>query len=161
MAATTGTGGNQVNANRQNIRAIYDRERDLTKSGRRSGYTPDEMAAMARVVHGTPGSNVARALGRMAPSSGALPMAMMGYGGAGGVGMAGLTGNPVLALPAIAGGVGEISKALAGKMTQKQIDSLMATILNGGRVPGQSASRLASARAILEQMLSNAASAPQ
>ena len=160
-AATTGTGGNQVNANRQNIRAIYDRERDLTKSGRRSGYTPDEMAAMARVVHGTPGSNVARALGRMAPSSGALPMAMMGYGGAGGVGMAGLTGNPVLALPAIAGGVGEISKALAGKMTQKQIDSLMATILNGGRVPGQSASRLASARAILEQMLSNAASAPQ
>jgi len=156
-AATTGTGGNQVNANRQNIRAIYDRERDLTKSGRRSGYTPDEMAAMARVVHGTPGSNVARALGRMAPSSGALPMAATGWGGAAGLGLGFSTGNPWMAIPAIAGGIGYAGKEAAERLTKGDLDLLMKTILNGGRVPVRSAARVATTRSILEQLLATGA----
>jgi hypothetical protein len=160
-AATTGTGGNEVNATRQNIRALFDKERDPTLRGKRSGYTPDEMKAMERVVMGDTKSNIARLLGRMAPSSGALPLVATGYGGAGGIGMAGLTGNPLLALPAIAGGVGEISKAAAEKMTKDQIAELLATIMNQGKAPGKSAARTATERAIINQMLSGAASAPQ
>lgn len=158
-AATTGTGGNEVNAMRQNVRTVFDRERDPTLRGKGGGYTPDEMAAMERVVMGTPMQNIARLLGRMAPSSGALPLTVTGYGGAGGVGLAGLTGNPLLALPALAGGVGEISKAAAESMTKKEIARLLATITNGGVAPAKSAARSASERAILEQLLSTATTA--
>jgi len=98
-------------------------------------------------------------LGRMAPSSGAIPLAMTGYGGAGGVGLAGVTGNPLLAVPALAGGIGEISKALAEHMTRKDIERLMATITNGGMAPAKTASRKAAERAIIEQWLSAAATA--
>lgn len=160
-AATTGTGGNEVNATRQNLRSIFDKERDLTLSGKRSGYTSDEMAAMERAVVGDAKSNIARLLGRMAPSSGALPLAVTGYGGAGAIAGAGLTGNPMLAIPAIAGGVGEISKAAAERMTKNQIAELLATIVNGGKAPGKSAARTATEQAIVQQLLGTAATAPQ
>ncbi len=160
-AATTGTGGNEVNATKQNIRTLFDKERDPTLRGARAGYTPDEMKAMEGVVMGDAKSNIARLLGRMAPSSGALPLVATGYGGAGGIGMAGLTGNPYLAIPALAGGIGEISKALAEKMTKGQIDDLMATILNSGKNPGPSAARTATKQAIVQQLLSTLATAPE
>ena len=160
-AATTGTGGNEVNATRQNVRAIFDKQRDPTLSGKRSGYTPDEMAAMETVVKGDAPSNIARLLSRMAPSSGALPLAATGYGGALGIGSAGMTGNPMYALPALAGGIGEVSKALAEKMTKDQIAALMATVLNGGRAPAKSAARTATQQAIVQQLMSTLATSPQ
>ena len=158
-AATTGTGGNEVNATKQNIRTVFDRERDPTLRGKSGGYTPDEMKAMEQVVFGDRFRNIARLLGRMAPSSGAIPLAMTGYGGAGGVGLAGLTGNPMLAIPALAGGIGEIAKASAEGMTKRDIARLLATIANNGTAPAKSAARTASERAILEQLLSSAATA--
>lgn len=158
-AATTGTGGNEVNAMRQNVRTVFDRERDPTLRGKSGGYTPDEMAAMERVVMGDTRQNIARLLGRMAPTSGALPLAMTGFGGASGATAALATGNPFLAVPALAGGVGEISKALAERMTRKDIERLMATIRNGGTAPAKAASRKAAERAIIEQWLSTAATA--
>jgi hypothetical protein len=158
-AATTGTGGNEVNATRQNVRAIFDKERDLTLSGKRSGYTPDEMAAMEKLVMGSPGSNIARLLGRMAPSSGALPLTIFGGGGASGATASLMTGNPYYAIPAIAGGVGELSKIAAEKMTKTQIAELLATIRNGGKAVGPSAARDATVKAIIQQLLGTAATA--
>lgn len=158
-AATTGTGGNEVNAMRQNVRTVFDRERDPTLRGKSGGYTPDEMAAMEKVVMGDTRQNIARLLGRMAPTSGALPLAMTGFGGASGATAALATGNPLLAIPALAGGIGEVSKAMAERMTRKDIEKLMATITNGGTAPAKAASRKAAERALIEQWLSTAATA--
>lgn len=156
-AATTGTGGNEVNATKQNIRAIFDRERDPTLRGKSGGYTPDEMAAMERVVMGDTKSNIARMLGRMAPTSGALPMMATGWGGAAGIASGMATGNPLMAIPAAAGGIGFAAKAAAEKMTKDEIRRLMKVVLNGGKAPAKSAARTAAERAIYEQLLSGAA----
>lgn len=156
-AATTGTGGNSVNTTRQNIRALFDRERDPTLRARRQGYTPDEMAAMEKVVKGDATSNIARLLGRMAPTSGALPMMATGWGGAAGIAGGMSTGNPLMALPAAAGGIGFAAKAVAENSTRNQIAELLATILNQGRKPGKSAARTATERATWEQLFSSAA----
>jgi len=154
-AATSGTGGNEVNTIRQNVRAIFDRERDVTKSGKRSGYTPDEMAAMEKVVMGSPASNLARMVGRMAPTSGALPMMATGIGGAAGMSGALASGNPLMAIPAIAGGIGFAGKAVAENLTQRDIARLLATIQGGGK-PAASSARQAAQLAIVEQLLSTA-----
>lgn len=156
-AATTGTGGNEVNATRQNIRGLYDIERDPTLKSRRQGFSPDEMAAMGRVVEGTGGSNIARLLGRLAPTSGAFPMMTTGIGGASGLTAAAMGGSPMMAVPAIAGGIGMVAKSAAEGMTKRQISDLIATILNGGRMPAKSTSRSASQRAIVEQLLQSGA----
>ena len=159
-AATTGTGGNEVNATRQNVRTVFDRERDPTLRGKAGGYTPDEMAAMERVVMGSPTQNIARLLGRLSPTSGALGLTG-GFGGAGGMTAAMATGNPLLALTAVPPIAGMIGKTAAENMTKKDIARLLATITNGGKAPAKSAARAAAERAILEQLLSTPASNPQ
>lgn len=155
-AATSGTGGNEVNAKRQNIRALLDIERDPTMKGRKQGFTPEEVAQMGKVVFGSKPQNVARMLGRMAPSSGALPMMATGIGGASGATAALMTGNPLMAAPAIAGGVGTIAKQAAERMTSNEIKKLTDMILNGAPLP-KSASSTAAKRAIVEQLLSGSA----
>lgn len=132
-AATSGSGGNEVNAQRQNIRTLFDTERDPTLSGRRQGFSPDEMDAMERVVMGTDASNWLRNVGKLSPTSGMLPMAITGIGGGMGLTGAHLLGNPALALPLIAGGVGMVSKGAAEQLTKRHIQDLMDTILLGGR----------------------------
>ena len=124
------------------------------------GYTPDEMAQMERVVKGTPGQNIARMLGRMAPTSGALPMMATGYGGMAGAGAGMATGNPLLAIPALAGGAGFAAKAVAEQSTKREIQKLVSMILNGAPLE-KSAAKTASQRAILEQLLSGAANGNQ
>lgn len=156
-AATTGTGGNEVNAMRQNVRSVFDRERDPTLRGKGGGYTPDEMAAMERVVNGTGAQNIARLLGRLSPTSGALPLMAMGGGGVSGTTAAMLTGNPLYALPMAGAGIGMVAKAAAENMTKKEIARLLATIRNGGVAPAKSAARTASERAIVEQLLATGA----
>jgi hypothetical protein len=159
-AATAGTGGNEVNAIRQNVRTVFDRERDPTLRGKSGGYTPDEMAAMERVVMGTGGQNFARLLGRLSPNAGALPL--MASGGGLATAAAGLaTGNPLMTLAAAPSMVGMISKTAAENMTKKEIARLLATITNGGKAPAKSAARSAAERAIVEQLLSTAAGNPQ
>jgi hypothetical protein len=155
-AATTGTGGNEVNATRQNIRTLYDRERDPTLRGQRQGYTPDEMAAMGRVVEGTPGQNVARLLGRLSPNSGAFPL--MASGGGLATAAAGLaTGNPAMTLAAAPSMIGMAAKTASENMTKKEIERLLSTILNGGKAPAKSAARSASEAAVIQTLLSRAA----
>jgi hypothetical protein len=159
-AATTGTGGNEVNATKQNIRQVFDRERDPTLRGKAGGYTPDEMAAMDGVVMGDTKANIARLLGRLSPTSGALGLTG-GFGGAGGVTAALATGNPLMALTAVPPIAGMIGKTAAENMSKKKIAKLMATILNEGKTPAKSAARAAAERAIVEQLLSTPAGNPQ
>jgi hypothetical protein len=156
-AATTGTGGNEVNATRQNVRTLYDRERDPTLRGQRKGFTPDEMAQMERIVMGTGPQNAARLIGRMAPTSGALPLMATGWGGAAGVGLAAAGGSPLAAIPALAGGIGFLGKAAAESMTKKEIQKLLDMIASGGNLkPGTA--RKASEAAVMQQLLSSALS---
>lgn len=121
-AATTGTGGNEVNAIRQNVRRVLENPK------LRRGYSEAELQAMRDIADGTPTQNALRMLSRLAPSAGALPMS----GVLGGAGLAGATGNPLYLGPSIAG---EVAKYAAERSTRKQIDQLGELIRNGATLP--------------------------
>lgn len=123
-AATSGTGGNEVNAIRQNLRAILDSQGK--PKGAANSFTPDELATMEDIVRGTPTVNAARMVGRFSPTSGALP-AFAGIGGA--------MYSPELALAGA--GLGYGAKATAEALTQRQISTLSDAIRNGGPVAGK------------------------
>jgi hypothetical protein len=159
-AATTGTGGNEVNATRQNIRTLFDKERDPTLRGKAQGFTPDEMAQMERVVFGDTKQNIARLLGRLSPTSGALPMMTTGIGGASGLTAAMTTGNPLYAIPTAVAGIGAVAKSAAEGMTRKEIAKLLATIQAGGKLP-PSVTRDAAKMAIIQQLLTTPAQQDQ
>lgn len=111
-AASTGSGGNADNATRQNVRRLVERP----------GLKPNEKAAAERVVRGTPTQNALRLVGKLAPTgvvSGVLS------GGAG-VTLAGPAG---LALPLVGAG----AKALADRMTIKNVERLSQIIRSGGQ----------------------------
>lgn len=114
-AASSGTGGNTVNAARQNIRQILDNPKAMR------GYSPEELTAMERIVRGSPATNMLRLGGRLSPTSGALPL--MGS-------IAGTALNP-LAGAGVMGGAYAM-KAGAEGITRGQIDALSAMIRNGG-----------------------------
>lgn len=152
-AATSGTGGNEVNAIRQNIRAVFDKERDPTLSGKRQGFTPAEMKAMEGIVMGSPMQNVSRALGRLSPTSGALAQMATGWGGASGATAAVMGGSPLLLAPAAVGGIGFWAKALAEKSTRNAIDDLVAMILKGAPREMKPSAKATKA-AVLQQLLS-------
>jgi hypothetical protein len=121
-AATSGTGGNQVNAIRQNIRRILDSDR------LRRGYSPEEIEAMEAVVHGTPFGNRMRELSGLSPTRGALQMA--GNAAAAGTGLmtGGTPGLLMATLPGIAGmGAGRAANA----STQRSVDELLERLSAG------------------------------
>ncbi|WP_336042562.1 hypothetical protein [Pseudooceanicola nanhaiensis] len=127
-AATTGTGGNEVNALRQNIRRVLENPK------LRRGFNEAELQAMRDIADGTPTQNALRLLGRLAPTSGALPL----YGGAGLAGAASASGNPLYMVPPA---LGQIAKALAERSTKKQVAGLGELIRNGGvPLPGKGVS---------------------
>lgn len=115
-AATSGTGGNEVNAIRQNIRTILDNPK------RRRQFNEDQLQAMDDIVRGTPSVNAARLLGRMAPTSGALPM----LANMASVGASASQGNLLGLIPAA---LGEGAKRYAERSTQGQVDGLTNMIL--------------------------------
>lgn len=116
-AASTGAGGNTENAIRQNIRAILDK-------GAR-GFTPDEVEAMRRVVRGGPIENIARLLGKMAPTG------IVSGGLSSGAGLAAGGPTGAVALPLL--GLG--SKKLAETLTNRNVQSLLDIIRSGGKLP--------------------------
>jgi len=128
-AATSGTGGNEINTIRQNIRAILDND-DL-----RRGYTNDEIAQMERIVRGSTTENVARMAGRFAPSSGFLPFAGNVGAVSAGVGMGGPLGTALALTPAALGFAG---KELGENLTRRNVDILTEIILNGRPLPSRS-----------------------
>lgn len=123
-AASTGTGGNEVNALRQNIRAILDSE---TK---RRGFSAAEISAMEDVVYGTRGSNLMRLISRLSPSSGGLPLATTVGAGM----VAGSTGNPLLLAPAV---LGQAAQAVSEGMTRGQVRRLDELVRRGAPTPAR------------------------
>jgi hypothetical protein len=121
-AASTGTGGNEVNALRQNIRVILD------SAKKRRGFSAAEISAMEEVVNGTRGSNLMRLISRLSPSSGGLPLATTVGAGM----VAGSTGNPLLLAPAV---VGQAAQAASERMTRGQVRRLDNLVRRGGPTP--------------------------
>lgn len=121
-AATSGTGGNEVNAIRQNIRRVLENPK------LRRGFNEDELQAMRDIADGTPTQNAMRLIGRLAPTSGALPLGA----GAGGAGITASTGNPLFMAPSAAG---LVAKALSERSTRKQVNNLGELIRNGAPLP--------------------------
>lgn len=110
-AASTGSGGNEINAMRQNLRSILDNPRK-TRS-----FNPAELAQMSEIVSGTSGQNIMRRLSRIAPSSGGLS-SMLGIGGT--------LASPGVALPIMA--VTEAAKAFGEGSTRKSIAALLQSL---------------------------------
>lgn len=137
-AASTGSGGNVINASRQNIRAILD---DPRKS---RGFSGNEIAAMEGIVRGTKGENALRAVGALAPSKGALGVTSSLIQVAG----ASSTGNMLFIAPGV---VGEIAKRMGENLTDKQISKLSALIRNGGEVDAKTLSQ--AERSVLETLI--------
>lgn len=116
-AATSGTGGNEVNAIRQNLRRILDDPK------KRASFTKDEIQGITDIVRGTMSQNALRMLGRFSPTSGFLP-ASIGLGSSAALG-------PLGAVPSA---IGAGAKGLAEMSTQKAVADLLAHIRNGGAV---------------------------
>ncbi|RWR31503.1 hypothetical protein D2T29_10750 [Sinirhodobacter populi] len=113
-AASTGTGGNTVNAMRQNLRQILD---DPKKA---RGYSADELAAMRAIIRGDTTTNAMRLIGRLSPTSGALPLV--------GLGASSSAFGPLGAAPSA---LGYFARGGAEVRTQNQIKGLMDLILGG------------------------------
>ncbi len=126
-AMTSGTGGNEVNAIRQNVRAILDNPKKMR------GFSAEERKAMEELVSGTPTINAMRLLGRLSPTSGALPLA----GGGALMAGAGATSNPLFLVPPI---VGLTAKAGAEAATKGKIAELSELLRNGGQIGGRNMS---------------------
>lgn len=118
-AASTGTGGNEINAIRQNIRGILDNPKA------RKGFSAAEIEQMEKIVRGGPITNAARLIGRLAPSTGGLAMA-------GNLGAAGATGGASIGVSA----VGELAQSLGERLTQAQVRRLENMVLSGNLTTG-------------------------
>lgn len=145
-AATTGTGGNEVNAIRQNVRRVLENPK------LRRGYSKDELQAMRDIADGTPTQNALRLLSRLAPTSGGLSFA----GATGAAGAAGVSGNPLFLAPAFAG---QVAKMATERSTKKQIAGLGEMIRNGGPLPKKTSSDLE--RRIIAALMAKNAAQPQ
>jgi hypothetical protein len=110
-AARTGSGGNEINATRQNISQLIENPRKA------KSFKPAELAAMDDIVMGSAPQNAARRLSRFAPSSGGLS-AMLGMGGA--------IAAPQFALPIAA--LTEGARAFGEGSTRKSINALMQSL---------------------------------
>jgi hypothetical protein len=142
-AASSGTGGNEVNTTRQNIRAMLDNPKQSR------GFSAAEREQMESIVRGTPAQNALRLAGRFSPTSGALS-AMGGLA-------SGASFGPLGVLPSV---IGYGAKAGAEALTKRQIDKLMQTIRNGGPLAAK-AFNSTDKRAAIAAMLASGASAPE
>lgn len=131
--ATTGTAGNSLNAQSQEIRRLYDKEVSLRKPQSSGGYTPDEIEAMRRIVFPGGTERMMQRIGRFSPTTGNLQASLATFGGGGGLVGAAMTGNPMPALAAIPSLAGMGAQAVAENMKSKRIQELLATILNDGQ----------------------------
>ncbi|UFS64867.1 hypothetical protein LO749_12055 [Paracoccus denitrificans] len=120
-AGSTGTGGNQVNAARQNIRQILDDPKKMR------GYSPEELEAMRAIVRGDRTTNALRTVSRLSPGSGGWPLMANALLGGGAI----YTSNPLLMAPMAAGA---FAQGASEVLTRGQINALSAMIRNGGPV---------------------------
>jgi hypothetical protein len=116
-AASTGSGGNEHNAIRQNLRGVID----SPKKSRM--FSKQELAAINDVVMGTKPLNALRLFGKLSPEGNGLMMFLSG-----GLGAAGALTNPLLALPPV---VGFAAKRLGDRGMQKSVERLLAMVSSG------------------------------
>mgnify|MGYP001796145680 FL=1 len=126
-AATTGSGGNVVNAHRQNIRRVLETPK------LRAGFSKEELKAMREIADGKPTQNALRLLGKLSPTSGGLTLGGFSASAA----ASGAAGNPLFMAPS-ALGLG--AKRLSDRSTKKQVQGLAQLIRNGGPLPRNSVS---------------------
>lgn len=131
-AGSTGSGGNEDNAIRQNLRGVLERGRN---------FSDDEAAALESIVMGGKGQNLLRLVGKLSPSGNGLMAA--------GNLAAAAAGGPLGAIP---GAAGLISKLAADGLTRRKVTELIELMARGGAAAkpvatGLSASRLPPAAA--------------
>jgi hypothetical protein len=116
-AASTYAGGNKANALRQNLRPLID-----PKSPQRIvNFTPDEAAAVNRVVRGSAGANALRLAGKTLDPRGLL-----------GQGVQTMMGIPTHGLSALSVPLGVAASEASNSATQNSLQSLLDLISTGG-----------------------------
>lgn len=135
------------NATRTEYRQL---DRAITK-GQEAGWTPDEIAAIQAVSRGTPAQNVARNIGRMAPTGPVSFAATTGVPFMAGNAMGGPYAGALMA--AGAAGTGYAGRAAANIMQNKNVQLAELLTRNGGplKYGVDQATKDAIARAILAQ----------
>jgi len=113
-AASTYSGGNENNAMRQELRRIYEARGP-------ENFTADERAAFETAIRGGRMENVARMLGKLAPSRGGLSTWANIGAGAG-------TGGATLPLTALAEG----AKVVGDRATRRNLEEVSRVIRGGG-----------------------------
>lgn len=126
-AATSGTGGNEVNAIRQNLAAI------LNNPKKRRGYSKSEIDLMEKIVKGSALENTLRQLGKLSPMTGAIQQMASGGMLAGAV----ATSNPLLAIPPV---LGWAAKEGSESLARSQVDKLEELVRNGEPLAKKTAS---------------------
>lgn len=126
-AATSGTGGNEVNAIRQNLAAI------LNNPKKRRGYSKHEIDLMEKIVKGSALENTLRQLGKLSPKTGALQQLATGGMLAGAL----ATSNPLLAIPPV---LGYAAKEGSGTLARNQVAKLGELVRNGTPLAKKTAS---------------------
>jgi hypothetical protein len=116
-AASTGSGGNEHNAIRQNLRRLLDSERTAR------AFSDAERKAIEDVVRGTKPLNTLRLVGKLSPETGGLMTAIAATMGAAGVSL-----NPLVAIPPV---IGFVSKRLADRGMHKAVERLEAMVSSG------------------------------
>lgn len=121
-AGTAGTGGNTINAIRQNVSRI------LGNPKLRAKYNDEELDLMRKIADGTETENFLRWVGRsLSPTTGALG----GVLGLGQVGAGVATGNPLWLAP---GAVGLAAKGTGEALINSRVEQLAELIRNGAPV---------------------------
>jgi hypothetical protein len=135
-AASTASGANTENVLRQNIRSVLDR---AEQPRRMSPYNEAEIAAMEKVVRGTPTQNFLRATGNRLGGSG--PLGMAGSGGVGlglGAGAIALGFDPQTAAQIgtatapLLWGAGKAARMTSSRMAEENVDDLIRIVANEG-----------------------------
>lgn len=116
-AAAANSGANTGNAIRQRIASALLKPKDA------SGYSPSEIAALERIVTGTPAQNATRYVGNLLGGGGGLGQAMVGGIGAAGGFAAGGTGGAAAAGAMVPAIVGAGSKAISNSLTRKALQA--------------------------------------
>lgn len=113
-ASSTYSGGNENNAMRQEMRKVYEKRGP-------ERYTPEERAAFETAIRGGRVENIARLMGKLAPSRGGLSTwANIGVGAG--------TGGATLPLTALAEG----AKVIGDRATRRNLEEVSRVIRAGG-----------------------------
>lgn len=114
MAGSSGSGGNVDNATRQALRRVFEKTRN---------FTPEEQAALEKIVVGSKGQNMLRQVGKLSPQGNGLMTALS---------IGGTMANPALGIPTAAGA---LSKVAADRITQNRVRELVDLIARGSETP--------------------------